>query len=61
MEDSFENINPKLYRKIDERKITAEDEDEDIVDEFDAREIFGMYLLMSQCFLNFDVVYNYFF
>lgn len=61
MEDSFENINPKLYRKIDERKITAEDEDEDIVDEFDVREIFGMYLLMSQCFLNFDVVYNYFF
>lgn len=47
MEDSFENINPKLYKKIDEREITAEDEDEDIVDEFDAREIFGMYLLIS--------------
>lgn len=47
MEDSFENINPKLYKKIDEREITAEDEDENIVDEFDAREIFGMYLLIS--------------
>lgn len=43
MGDKLENINPKLYKKIDERQITAEDENEDIVDEFDAREIFGMY------------------
>lgn len=43
MTDTLENINPKLYRKIDERLITAEDEDEDIADEFDTREIFGMY------------------
>lgn len=43
MGDKLENINPKLYKKIDERQITAEDEDEGIVDEFDAREIFGMY------------------
>ncbi|OAD58589.1 hypothetical protein WN48_10675 [Eufriesea mexicana] len=40
MSDTLENINPKLYKKKDERQITAEDEDEDIVDEFDAREIF---------------------
>lgn len=43
MSDTLENINPKLYKKKDERQITAEDEDEDIVDEFDAREIFGIY------------------
>ncbi|XP_076647749.1 MIP18 family protein galla-2 [Halictus rubicundus] len=42
MADTLENINPKLYRKIDERLITAEDEDEDIADEFDAREIFDI-------------------
>ncbi|XP_016907812.1 MIP18 family protein galla-2 isoform X2 [Apis cerana] len=31
MGDKLENINPKLYKKIDERQITAEDEDEDMI------------------------------
>lgn len=43
MGDILENINPKLYKKIDERQITAEDENENVVDEFDAREIFGTF------------------
>lgn len=43
MNDTLENINPKLYKKIDERQVTAEDENEDIADEFDEREIFGVY------------------
>ncbi|KAF3421714.1 hypothetical protein E2986_00976 [Frieseomelitta varia] len=42
MGDTLENINPKLYKKINEREITAEDEDEDIIDEFDTREIFDL-------------------
>ncbi|XP_034175237.1 MIP18 family protein galla-2 [Osmia lignaria lignaria] len=42
MSDTLENINPKLYKKIDERQITVQDEDEDIEDEFDAREIFDL-------------------
>ncbi|XP_053983603.1 MIP18 family protein galla-2 [Hylaeus anthracinus] len=42
MGDTLENINPKLYKKIDERQVTAEDEDEDISDEFDEREIFDL-------------------
>jgi hypothetical protein len=42
MSENLENINPKLYRKLDDREITAEEQDEDIVDEFDAREIFGI-------------------
>ncbi|KOX76436.1 hypothetical protein WN51_12117 [Melipona quadrifasciata] len=42
MGDTLENINPKLYKKINEREITVEDEDEDIVDEFDTREIFDL-------------------
>lgn len=41
MGDTLENINPKLYKKIDDRLITANDEDEDVVDDFDSREIFG--------------------
>lgn len=43
MSDTLENINPKLYKKIDERQVTVQDEDEDIEDEFDAREIFGVF------------------
>lgn len=42
MNSALENINPKLYRKADEREVTANDEDENIVDEFDAREIFDL-------------------
>ncbi|XP_017876266.1 MIP18 family protein galla-2 [Ceratina calcarata] len=42
MNSTLENINPRLYRKADEREVTANDEDEDIVDEFDAREIFDL-------------------
>lgn len=42
MGETLENVNPKLYEKVDNREITAEDQDEDIIDEIDAREIFGM-------------------
>lgn len=45
--EKLENINPNVYQKISERPLTAEEEDDDIVDEFDSREIFGrqwMYL-----------------
>ncbi|KAK2580958.1 hypothetical protein KPH14_006023 [Odynerus spinipes] len=42
MMESLENINPKLYKKIEDRLITAAEEDEDIVDAFDAREIFDL-------------------
>lgn len=40
--EQLENVNPTLYKKLDERKVTADDENEDVVDDFDAREIFGM-------------------
>ncbi|XP_012269073.2 MIP18 family protein galla-2 [Athalia rosae] len=42
MGEQLENVNPKLYKKVDDRQITANDEDEDIVDEFDSREIFDL-------------------
>lgn len=38
----LENVNPNVYKKIDERLVTPEEENDDITDEFDAREIFGM-------------------
>ncbi|XP_071570272.1 MIP18 family protein galla-2 [Temnothorax nylanderi] len=42
MSENLENINPKLYKKLDDREITVEEQDEDVVDEFDAREIFDI-------------------
>ncbi|EZA62738.1 hypothetical protein DMN91_007687 [Ooceraea biroi] len=42
MGENLENINPKLYKKLDNREITAEEQDEGIADEFDAREIFDI-------------------
>lgn len=40
----LENVNPNVYCKIDDRSTTLDEEDDCIVDEFDAREIFGKYL-----------------
>lgn len=40
------NVNPKLYVKSDERILTDADRDEDVVDEFDEREVFGILYFM---------------
>jgi len=42
MSENLENINPKLYKKLDDREITNEEWDEYVTDEFDAREIFDI-------------------
>ncbi|XP_012524472.1 MIP18 family protein galla-2 [Monomorium pharaonis] len=42
MSENLENINPKLYKKLDDREITLEEQNDDIADEFDAREIFDI-------------------
>ncbi|XP_070149061.1 MIP18 family protein galla-2 [Polyergus mexicanus] len=42
MNENLENINPKLYKRLNDREITAEEEDEDVADGFDAREIFDI-------------------
>uniref|UniRef100_A0A1B6JBL3 MIP18 family-like domain-containing protein n=1 Tax=Homalodisca liturata TaxID=320908 RepID=A0A1B6JBL3_9HEMI len=39
---NLENLNPKLYRKCEEREISKYEEDDDIVDEFDSREVFDL-------------------
>lgn len=37
----MENENPNVYQKLGSRTITESDEDENVVDPFDEREIFG--------------------
>lgn len=37
----LENVNPNVYHKASERIVLAEEEDDDVVDEIDSREIFG--------------------
>lgn len=41
--DKLENQNPTLYVKTNERPVTESDYDDSVVDQFDQREIFGMY------------------
>lgn len=37
----LENVNPNIYKKVDNRLTTYEEENDTIEDEFDSREIFG--------------------
>lgn len=39
--DQLENQNPNVYNKTGERLVTTEEEDDNVVDEFDSREVFG--------------------
>lgn len=43
----LENQNPTLYKKCTERDVSVADEDDDVVDAFDEREIFGKYPVVS--------------
>ncbi|XP_018327291.1 MIP18 family protein galla-2 [Agrilus planipennis] len=38
----LENSNPNIYNKVSERNITADEEDDSVVDEIDSREIFDL-------------------
>lgn len=42
MPTETENLNPNVYGKCKEREITAEEEDENVADPFDSREIFDL-------------------
>lgn len=37
----MENLNPKLHKKSEARIVKLSDYDESVVDEIDAREVFG--------------------
>lgn len=41
MSAEIENLNPNIFQKKSKRIATPEEEDDDVVDEFDEREIFG--------------------
>lgn len=41
MVSEIENLNPNVYKKLDERKTVAADWDDNVDDPFDEREVFG--------------------
>ncbi|GLV46657.1 galla-2 [Carabus blaptoides fortunei] len=40
--DLLENINPNVYQKVSDRNTTATEEDDNVIDEIDTREIFDL-------------------
>lgn len=38
----LENANPEIFQKAEEREVLPEEEDDDVYDEIDAREVFGV-------------------
>ncbi|KAJ0184374.1 hypothetical protein K1T71_000797 [Dendrolimus kikuchii] len=42
MTKTADNVNPHIYEKGSERQITSAEHDEELIDEFDAREIFDL-------------------
>ena len=46
----LENVNPEIHQKVTERALLAEEEDDNVVDKFDQREVFGI-LLYAQTLL----------
>ena len=46
----LENVNPEIHQKVTERALLAEEEDDNVVDKFDQREVFGI-LLYAQTFI----------
>lgn len=43
----IENLNPSVFKKLEERDVTCGDEDDDVVDPFDTREIFGNFNILT--------------
>lgn len=53
----LENANPVIFQRSGERLLTATDEDEDVHDPIDDREIFDILCAASACLHLFLVVY----
>lgn len=49
--DILENINPNVYQKVSDRNTTANEEDDNVADEIDTREIFGKHVGNSKLWL----------
>ena len=52
MPTSYENVNPKIYEKSENRELTVEEEDELISDEIDCREVFDLLRNVSGSFFS---------
>lgn len=51
----LDNENPTLFEKSEERKVSEKELDDNEVEEFDSREVFGkLFLLLKQYVLNFE-------
>jgi hypothetical protein len=49
-ENELENVNPNVYKKSAERGTSADDYNDEIVDPFDEREIFGnLVFIIGDC------------
>lgn len=55
MDTKLENKNPTLYNKSSERDVTLLEQDDEIIDPFDAREIFGKSFYLEIHKLSFDL------
>ena len=40
--ESLQNANPTIYKSLEDREVTKEEEDEDVYDKIDSREIFDI-------------------
>lgn len=47
----LENVNPNVFKRTAERALSDDDYNDDIVDPFDEREIFGKFLFYFAFFL----------
>lgn len=47
MSDGLENVNPTVHGRLKERNITADEEDDDVVDKIDTREVFDILSLFQ--------------
>ena len=54
---TLENANPLVYGRTQDRLITPEEEDDDVVDEIDSREVFDILsYLLSEVFVGICLV-----
>ena len=53
----LENLNPNIYNKCEERIVGNTDRDDHVVDEFDAREIFGEYFYIKHILIFFTLFF----
>lgn len=54
----LENINPSVFKKSEERRVTKQELDNDVKDEIDSREVFGKILINLKMFSSISFSHN---